>query len=35
MGRISSLEEAITVILEIQINSTGSEFELLLSQKAH
>ena len=29
MYTISSLEEAKTVILEIQMNSAGSEFELL------
>ena len=31
MRRITSLEEAKTVILKIQINSKGSEFELLPS----
>ena len=35
MCRISSLEEAKIGIMETQMNSAGSEFELLLSQTAH
>ena len=35
MRRILSLEEAETMILKIQINSKGSEFELFPSQTGH
>ena len=35
MCRISSLEEAQTVILKIQMDSAGRQFELLLFQTAH
>ena len=35
MCRISLLEEAQTVMLKIQMDSAGSEFELLLSRTGH
>ena len=35
MRRILSLEEAETMILKIQKNSKGSEFELFPSQTGH
>ena len=35
MCRISLLEEAQTVMLNIQMDSAGSEFELLLSRTGH